>query len=127
MSIRVIAGIGCRRDCSIDDILSAVDRAYAATGRQAHVLSAPVFKSDKPELHEAARRLGLPLVLVDTTALSAAQKRCMTHSHRAKQAVGIASVAEGCALAVTGASGRLLLPRITSGAATCALAEESSV
>jgi cobalt-precorrin 5A hydrolase len=124
MSGRVIAGIGCRRNCSTEDILSVVGRASAETGMLVNILAAPTFKSDEAGLHEAARRLGVPLILIDGPALSAAQEHCMTHSPRSKQAIGVASVAEGCALAAAGSGGRLLLARIASRTATCALAEE---
>jgi cobalt-precorrin 5A hydrolase len=123
MSGRVIAGIGCRRNCSTDDILSVVGRASAETGMLVNVLAAPVFKAGEAALQEAARQLGVPLILIDAVALSSAQERCVTRSLRAEQAIGVASVAEGCALAAAGIGGRLLLVRIAGHTATCALAE----
>lgn len=123
MSGRIFAGIGCRRNCSTEDILSVVARASAGTGRLVNILAAPAVKSNEPGLHEAARRLGVPLILIDVAALSAVQMHCVTASPRAEQAIGVASVAEGCALAAAGAGGRLLLARIASDTATCALAE----
>jgi cobalt-precorrin 5A hydrolase len=72
---------------------------------------------------EAAARLGLSLVMIGADALAAAQPRCPTRSEAAARAVGVGSVAEGCALAASGAGGRLLLPRVAHGGATCALAE----
>jgi cobalt-precorrin 5A hydrolase len=124
MSGRVIAGIGCRRNCSTEDVLFVVARASTKTGMLVNILAAPTFKSDEAGLHEAARQLGIPLVLIDAAALLAAQEHCMTHSAHAEQATGVASVAEGCALAAAGTGGRLLLARIASRTATCALAEE---
>jgi len=123
MSGRVIAGIGCCRNCSTEDIVSVVGRACAETGALVSVLAAPAFKSDETGLHEAARLLQIPLILIDVAALLAVQEHCMTRAPRAAQAVGVASVAEGCALAAAGAGGRLLLARIASRTATCALAE----
>src|SRR5579872_4552649 len=126
MSGRVIAGIGCRRNCSTEDILSVVGRASAQTGMAVNILAVPAFKSDETGLHEAARRLGVPLILIDAAALLAVQEHCVTRSPRTEQAIGVASVAEGCALAAAGAGGRLLLARIASRTATCALAEEAT-
>ena len=71
-------------------------------------------------MQEAATLLGLPLLLVDDAALHDAQPRCPTRSTAALHATGLASVAEAAALAASG--GPLLLPRITAGGATCALA-----
>lgn len=127
MSGRVIAGIGCRCNCSTEDILFVVGRASAETGTLVDVLAAPALKSDEAGLHEAARRLGVPLILIDAAALSSVQDHCVTRSRRAEQAIGVASVAEGCALAAAGAGGRLLLARIASRTATCALAEGQEV
>ncbi len=53
-------------------------------------------------------------------ALERAQADCVTQSAVAQETVGLASVAEGAAIAAT--SGTLLLSRITLGAATCAFA-----
>ena len=122
----VIAGIGCRRGCDEEDIVALVDRARRVTGRSVASLAAPAFKSGEAGLHRAAERLGLALILVDRAALAAAQARCTTLSVRAEQATGVASVAEGSALAAAGADGRLLLPRIAGRAATCALAEAAA-
>jgi cobalt-precorrin 5A hydrolase len=119
----VIAGIGCRRGCPGADIEAALRLAFAAAGRPADALAAPAFKAEEPGLREAAARLGLPLLLVDADALDAAQPRCVTFSEAAGRAVGAASVAEGCALAASGEGGRLILPRVSCGGATCALAE----
>jgi cobalt-precorrin 5A hydrolase len=123
MSNRVVAGIGCRRNCPAEDILAVVWHACAKAGMSASGLAVAEFKASEPGLHAAARHLGLPLVLVDGMALSAAQERCVTRSGHAAQAVGVASVAEGCALAAAGTGSRLVLPRIAFGGATCALAE----
>jgi cobalamin biosynthesis protein CbiG len=123
MSGRVIAGFGCRRGCPAESIIAVLRRACALAGRCADALAAPEFKAGEAGLQEAAGRLGLALIMVEPASLAAAQARCVTHSVRAAQATGVASVAEGSALAAAGAGGRLILPRISGEGATCALAE----
>ncbi len=118
----VIAGIGCRRGCPADAIVTVLRRASALAGQEASTLAAPAFKSAEPGLKEAAQRLGLMLIFVSSAALAEAQARCVTVSARAAQATGVASVAEGCALAAAGVESRLILPRISGDGATCALA-----
>jgi cobalamin biosynthesis protein CbiG len=120
---RVFAGVGCQIGASADDILAVVQRAAAQSGRSASALAAPAFKAGEPGVREAAVRLGVPLLLVSSDALAAAQGRCVTFSERVERATGVASVAEGCALAAAGANGRLVLNRIAWGPATCAMAE----
>jgi cobalt-precorrin 5A hydrolase len=123
MSGRIIAGMGCRRDCPAEAIISLLRRACGEAGRTATALAVPAFKEDEVGLREAARQLGLTLILVEPALLAAAQQRCITRSVHAARTTGIASVAEGSALAAAGAGGRLILPRIAGGGATCALAE----
>ncbi len=119
----IIAGIGCRAGCPADDIVTVVHQAAATVGRPVSALAAPDFKAGEGGLHEAARRLALPLLLIDRPSLDAAQPRCPTRSIASAQTTGIPSVAEGSALAAAGPAARLLLPRIAGPRATCALAE----
>ena len=112
----VIAGIGCRRDCPADAIVALVQQAGGAG-----LLAAPEWKRDEPGLLEAARRLALPLRLVEDAALAAAQPRCPTRSAVAKRVTGHASVAEAAALA---GGGVLIRPRMANAWATCAIAVE---
>jgi cobalt-precorrin 5A hydrolase len=122
----IVAGIGCRRDCPADDIFGLIQTAGARVGHTVSLLAAPSLKRDEPGLLAAARMLGLKLVLVDPAALAAVQHRCPSRSNAAERATGIASVAEGCALAAAGENSRLLLPRIAGPRATCALAETAA-
>lgn len=125
----VIAGIGCRRGASSADIVTVVRHALAAAPeRDLHLaaLAAPAFKENEGGLSEAAAHLGITLILVDAASLEAAQPRCVTQSAHAKEVHGLASIAEGAALAAAGPDGILLLPRIAAGGVTCALARRPS-
>ncbi len=123
---RVIAGIGCRRGCPAEDIVALVRRAEAAAGCRVGALAAPAAKGHETGPHGAAAQLGVPLLLVAAAPLAAAQDRCVTRSACAARTLGVAAVAEGCALAAAGEGGALVLPRIASARATCALAAEPS-
>ena len=116
----VVAGVGCRRGCGAADIVAVVREAEALAGCVAAVLAAPAFKDGEAGVREAAGTLGIPLVFVDAARMAAAQAGCVTRSDVVLAAVGVASVAEAAALAVSG--GRLLAARLARGAATCALA-----
>lgn len=120
---RIFAGIGFRRGCPADDIVLVVRDAQARANRRVDALAVPDFKADEPGAQRAADALALPLIRIARSALAGAQGRCLTRSDAARQATGFASVAEACALAAAGEAGRLILPRITSPRATCALAE----
>ncbi len=118
--MRVVAGVGCRAACPADALVAAVRAAERLAGRTATVLAAPEARG--AVAGEAARALGVALVLVSAAEMRAVQGRCVTRSARALAAVGVAAVAEGAALAAAGPGGVLLLARIGEGWATCALA-----
>jgi cobalt-precorrin 5A hydrolase len=114
----IVAGIGCRRGCPVVDIVAAVREAERRAGCRADALAAPGFKQGEAALPAAAAELGLPLHWVGDAELARAQPGCVTRSAVAARATGFAAIAEAAALAGTRT---LLLPRITFGAATCAL------
>lgn len=125
----LVAGIGCRRGASAHEIVSLVRRALGLAAGGDAVLAAlatPRFKADEPGIRDAASVLGVPLTLVEQAALLAAQPRCATRSAHAAATAGVAAVAEGAALAAAGADAVLLLPRISDGGVTCALAGKAS-
>jgi cobalt-precorrin 5A hydrolase len=123
---RIVAGVGCRGGCPADDIVAVVRAACQQAGQRADALAAPAFKAREAGLREAATVLGLELILVSAPDLASAQARCVTHSVVAERSTGVASVAEGSAIAASGTGGRLILPRIAMARATCALAQRAT-
>ncbi|WP_208863943.1 cobalamin biosynthesis protein [Roseomonas gilardii] len=118
----VFAGIGCRPLCPAEEIVALLRRAETLAGCRATRLGIPDFRTGAPGPREAAGRLGLPIQPIPRAALEAEQPRCPTRSGASLRATGLASVAEAAALALAGPGGRLVLPRIASANATCALA-----
>lgn len=119
----IVAGIGCRARCPAEAIVALVRDAETRSGHTADALATPAHKADTAPLRDAARNLRLPLLPVAPDALRAAAPLCTTRSAASLAATGLPSVAEAAALAATGPGARLLLPRIASPLATCALAE----
>jgi cobalt-precorrin 5A hydrolase len=122
----IVAGIGLGASCPAEDIVRVVQAAMQQASARISLMAAPDFKCDDSGLLQAADTLNVTLAPVSRAALMAVQARCVTRSARAEAATGIASVAEGSALAAAGPDGRLILPRIALGRATCALAEGPS-
>lgn len=120
-----IAGLGCRAGASATDIIAVLHEAEARADRRAIALAIPAFKLREPGLNEAAALLGLPLILIDDTALAAVQWLCVTHSATVAAHTGHASIAEAAALAACGPGATLRLPRIAHPTATCALADRA--
>lgn len=119
----IIAGVGCRRGAEGAAIAALVRRAAGLAGCEIGVLAAASFKVDEAGVRAAAGLLGVPVVWVGAEALAAVQGECATRSAFVAEAVGVASVAEGCALAAAGVGARLVLARIDGPGVTCALAE----
>ncbi len=123
----IVAGIGCRKGVSVDDVLAAVDGAlarYARLRKDLRCLAAPALKQSEPVLTPAATALGIPLQFVDDHDLRAASPRLLTHSVASLAVTGVESASEAAALGAAGPESRLLGPRIVVGAVTCALAED---
>ncbi|MBV1831650.1 cobalamin biosynthesis protein [Komagataeibacter sp. AV436] len=119
----IVAGLGLRSGCDAQAIIALVLAAQARCDRQADLVAVPAFRYREAGVQAAAAHLGLRLLAITPNELLAAQPRCVTRSARAQAALGVASVAEGCALAAAGPHARLIVPRLTGGKATCAMAQ----
>jgi len=115
----IVAGLGLRPHATPEALLALLAEAQRGLPPFTH-LAVPEFRADAPAARQAAAALGLPLLVVPRAALEAAQPRCPTRSATALAATGLASVAEGCALAAAG--GVLLRPRMAGEGVTCAVA-----
>jgi cobalt-precorrin 5A hydrolase len=121
----IVAGIGCRKGASAAAISAVIADALARAGLGTQALdlvAAPESKGGEQGVAAAAAALGVPLMLVAKADLEAAGARTQTRSERVLALIGVPSVAEAAALAAGGPAARLILPRITVGVATCALA-----
>jgi cobalt-precorrin 5A hydrolase len=121
----IAAGIGCKSGAQASDIEAAI-RAALASGRieadALDVIATIDAKAGEPGIHAAAKTFGVSLIVVPHLELVAANDRVETHSARVTELTGVGSVAEAAALAAAGSASTLIVPRIVTGAATCALA-----
>lgn len=117
----IVAGFGFRAQASVASLHDALTRA--AAGRSVSLLAAPADKASAACIQGLARRIGLAVVPIDASALSAVSTA--SHSPQAMAARGTGSVAEAAAMAAAGAEATLLTARVisTDRMATCALAE----
>ncbi|OAS26763.1 hypothetical protein A5481_04670 [Methylobacterium platani] len=121
----VVAGIGFRHATLPGEIVSLVAdglRQAGLAGARLVALATAEDRADDPAIREAAGTLGVPLVAVGVEALREAGRRVVTRSVRIEALRGVGSLAEAAALAAAGPDARLVLPRIASAGATCALA-----
>lgn len=122
----IVAGVGFRRGVGAPEIVALVERALAeASLERPRIvrLATAAALADNPAFVEAARRLGAEPAAIDDSTLRACEGP--TRSQRALAAHGVGSVAEAAALGGAGPGAALVLPRIASAAATCALARSA--
>ena len=117
----IVAGLGFRTTCMAEELVALVLAVGDAAGVKVTALAVPDFKAEASQLVQAAKCLALEILPVSHDALTEVQSRCPSRSAAALSVVGLASVAEACALAAAGPGGQLLAPKTASAAATCAL------
>jgi cobalt-precorrin 5A hydrolase len=123
----IVAGIGCRKGATPEEIGAALDTALERAGRPLatiDLLASSARKRQEAGLAAAAAARGLRLVFVEQDELEIASARGTTWSRRVLALAGVPSVAEAAALAAGGSKARLILPRIVVGPVTCALASD---
>jgi cobalt-precorrin 5A hydrolase len=120
----IAIGIGCRAGACAANIVALVQRAL--TDANMDEPNAKLFtidtKQDETGLLDAARLLAMPIVFLPRDALAARAADAVTRSHRVEARYGVTSIAETAALAGAGPGSRLVVPRVSAGAVTCAIA-----
>ena len=121
----IVAGIGFRRSADAGEIVmlveQALERAVLAPDTPVRLATIETLAT-LPAFLEAARRLNAATAPVGQRHLAEAAPRVRTQSARSLAAHGIGSVAEAAALGAAGPEAELILERIASASATCALA-----
>lgn len=121
----IVAGVGCRRETSADEIERVVRMALGMFDLPVERLDALATESEKatdPAFAEVARRLSVKLVACTVDDLDRVAGRVLTPSKLVLKAKGLPSIAEASALVVAGRDGRLLGTRVATEHATCAIA-----
>ena len=121
----IVAGVGCRRDTSADEIEKVVRMALGLFDLPVERLEAIATESEKalePAFPEVAQRLSVKLVACTALDLDKVAGLVLTPSKLVLKAKGLPSIAEASALVVAGREGRLLGTRVATERATCAIA-----
>ena len=123
---KLIAGVGCRKKASADEILAAIDTACHIIGVDKSfvaVLASTVVKKQETGLILASERLSCPLYFYENAAMAKSiAKYNLTESDFVKKTIGIGNVAEAAAYTYVGErGGRLALPKTKFKKVTVAL------
>ncbi len=124
-AVRLAVGVGFRRAASAATLAGLVGEAIArlpAGLADLPATLATIAEKDRPALRDAAALLGLPVIVLPKSALAGTEDRITVASAAARACLGIPSVAEAAALAAAGPGARLVVTRIATADATCAIA-----
>jgi cobalt-precorrin 5A hydrolase len=121
----IVAGIGCGRETSSDDIVSLISVVLSNFGIAPENLTAiatETSKADQQGIAGAARSLSLPILRCPLADLGRVADRVLTRSLRVEAIKGVPSIAEASALVAAGPNARLLGARVAANKVTCAIA-----
>ncbi len=120
----VAIGIGCRKDASAELIVALAREALARLPRPpaSARLYSSARKAGEAGLRQAAVALGCEIAFLDDADLLAASDRVVTRSAKSREITGLDSLAEAAALAGAGPGAKIVVPRLTSAEAACAIA-----
>jgi cobalt-precorrin 5A hydrolase len=121
----IVAGIGCGRETSSEDIVSLISVALSTFGITPENLTAiatETSKADEQGIAGAARSLSVPIVRCPIADLGSVADRVLTRSLRVQEIKGVPSIAEASALVAAGSNARLLGARVAANKITCAIA-----
>src|SRR5258707_10244632 len=121
----IVAGVGCRREASADEIEQVVRMAlgiFQLPAERLDAIATESAKANEPAFAEAARRLSVKLMACTIDDLDRVAGRVLSPSKLVLETKGVPSIAEAAALVVAGRNGRLLGTRVATASATCAIA-----
>ncbi|WP_164901878.1 cobalamin biosynthesis protein [Neorhizobium lilium] len=122
----IIAGLGCRKGSTLKELLSALDAACDAariSRESIAALATGEIKREEPGILQLADKLELALHIISDDALMQAEPRTKTVSRHSLAKTLSSSLSEAAALAAAGENSEIIVPRLISQGATCALAQ----
>ena len=132
----IAVGVGCERGTDPEELISLVSNTLKKNKIAPESVAAVVsidLKSDEPAIHvltdKLADKLGesSPARFFDAAVLEEQTPKLQNPSKTVFKEVGCHGVAEGAALAAAGKSGKLVIPKIKSKHATCAVAQSDEL
>lgn len=121
---RLVAGVGCRRGTSQEEVLAALQSACHSIGwpvERLDVMASTVVKAQEQGLLAAAEQLGLPITFFENEVLAEKITSLnLTESAFVKKTIGVGNVCEAAAFAAV-PQGILALPKTKYEKVTVAL------
>jgi cobalt-precorrin 5A hydrolase/precorrin-3B C17-methyltransferase len=121
----IAIGVGCERNARPVELIRLVQTTLSDHGIARDSIAGVYsldLKADEPAMQELARWLGVPFRVFDAATLEAETPRLANPSDTVFAEVGCHGVSEGAALAAAGPDATLIVPKVKSERATCAIA-----
>ncbi|MFN4276169.1 MAG: precorrin-3B C(17)-methyltransferase [Ferrovibrio sp.] len=121
----IAIGVGCERNAKPVELIRLVQTTLSEHGIARDSIAGVYsldLKADEPAMQELARWLGVPFRVFDAATLEAETPRLANPSDAVFAEVGCHGVSEGAALAAAGPEAALIVPKVKSERATCAIA-----
>jgi cobalt-precorrin 5A hydrolase/precorrin-3B C17-methyltransferase len=118
-------GVGCERGCDVDEVLKLVEKTLFDAGLSQQSIACVTsidLKSDEKAVLELAKNLSVPARFFEASELEALTSRLVNPSDVVFAEVGCHGVSEGAALAAAGHEAELIVAKVKSARATCAIA-----
>ena len=118
-------GVGCERGCDVDELLKLVEKTLSDFGLSEQSIACVAsidLKSDEKAILELAENLNVPARFFGASELELLTSRLVNPSKVVFAEVGCHGVSEGAALAVAGYEAELIVAKVKSTHATCAIA-----
>jgi len=118
-------GVGCERHVEAAELETLVTKTLAEHNLSPLAVACVCsleLKSDEAAVHALAESLGVPVRFFDAPSLEAQAPHLQTPSPVVFHETGCHGVCEGAALAAAGEGSELVVPKVKSARATCALA-----
>lgn len=118
-------GVGCERNADAEELITLASQTLNNAGLAAGAVGCVVsidLKADEAAVRALAGHLGVPARFFTAAQLEEQTGRLATPSDVVFQETGCHGVSEGSALAAVGAMGSLVVPKVKSVRATCAIA-----
>ena len=123
-------GVGCERGCDAAELSALAHQSLDEAGLSAQAVALVAsldLKADEAAVHALAAELGVPARFFSAAELEAEAPRLATPSDVVFKETGCHGVSEGAALAAAGPDSELLVAKIKSARATCAIAKSSAI
>ena len=121
---KLVVGVGCERGLDGSHLIELIQKVIDDNNlapESVACLASIDLKADEEAMHQAARHFGVPVRFHTAEGLEAETPRLANPSDVVFNEVGCHGVAEGAALASVGTDGSLLVPKVKTDKATCAI------